>query len=130
MKLSIGAKIEKRHGPPLECEAEVVKLIDAMPRMAVVRIDGVQAIIAEKVVAFKTPEQFRACGIDPLAHKIVVVKQGYLYPKLTAIAPRHIMLLTPGAADMRIEKLNYVRRRRPLYPLDADVTFDPEKHLS
>ena len=130
LKLSIGAKIEKRHGPPLECEAEVVKLIDAKPRMAVVRIDGVQAIIAEKVVAFKTPEQFRACGIDPLAHKIVVVKQGYLYPKLTAIAPRHIMLLTPGAADMRIEKLNYVRRRRPLYPLDADVTFDPEKHLS
>jgi microcystin degradation protein MlrC len=127
VQLSIGAKIEKRHGPPLEVEAEVVRLIDANPKMVVVRVGGVQAILADAVVAFKSPDQFRACGIDPLAHKIVVVKQGYLYPKLTQIAPRHIMLLTPGAADMRIEKLNYVRRRKPMYPIEQDTVFEPEK---
>ncbi len=126
LKLSIGASVEKRHGPPLEAEAEVVRLVDAKPRMAVVRIGGVLAILSENVVAFKTPEQFRACGIEPLDHKIVVVKQGYLYPKLTEIAPRHILLLTPGAADMRIEKLNYIRRRKPLYPLEADTEYEPK----
>jgi hypothetical protein len=35
------------------------------------------------------------------------------------------MLLTPGAGDMRIESLTYTRRRKPLFPLDPDVTFDP-----
>jgi len=36
------------------------------------------------------------------------------------------MLLTPGAGDMRIESLTYTRRRKPLFPLDPGVTFDPE----
>ena len=112
--------------PPLETEVEVVRLIKSKPRMAVVRIGGVLAVLEEGVVAFKTPEQFHACGIEPLDHKIVVVKQGYLYPKLSAIAPRHILLLTPGAADMRLETLPYTRRQKPLYPLEPEAVFEPE----
>lgn len=124
VQLTIGATVEKRHGPPLDTEAEVVRLVQGKPRMAVVRIGTVLAILSEEVVSFRTPEQFQACGIDPLAHKLIVVKQGYLYPKLTKIAPLHIMLLTPGAADMRIEKLPYARRRRPMFPLEPEATFD------
>jgi len=127
VQLSIGATIETRYGPPLEVEAEVERLIPGSPRMAVIRIGGVHAILAESGVAFKSPEQFRSCGIDPLSHKIVVVKQGYLYPKLTAIAPRHIMLLTPGAGDMRIAKMVYTRRRKPMFPLEPNATFDLNK---
>jgi microcystin degradation protein MlrC len=123
VKLSIGATIEKRYGRPLKVKAEVVRLVQGKPRMAVIRIGTVLAILSDEVVSFRSPEQFQACGIDPLGHKIVVVKQGYLYPKLTKIAPRHIMLMTPGAADMRIEKLPYVRRRKPLFPLEPDATF-------
>ncbi len=123
VKLSIGATVEKRYGPPLEAEAEVVRLVRGKCRMAVIRIGSVLAILSEDVVSFRSPEQFQECGIDPLGHKIIVVKQGYLYPKLTKIAPRHIMLLTPGASDMRIEKLRYVRRRRPMHPLEPEATF-------
>lgn len=36
------------------------------------------------------------------------------------------MLLTPGAGDMRIERLPCTRRRRPLFPFEPDTTFDPE----
>ena len=104
----------------------VERLVPGTPRMAVVRIGGVHAILSEEVVSFREPDQFRACGIDPLAHKLVVVKQGYQYPKLTQIAPRHIMLLTPGAADMRIEKLSYTRRRKPLFPLEPNTAFEPD----
>lgn len=126
LQLSIGAFVEKRHGPPFEAQVEVERLVPGTPRMAMVRIGGVRAILSEAVVSFRTPEQFQACGIDPLAHKLVAVKQGYLYPKLSQIAPRHIMLLTPGAADMRIEKLSYTRRRKPLFPLEPDTAFDPD----
>ncbi len=124
LRLSIGATVEKRYGPPLDVEAEVVRLIPKGVRMAVVRAGGVEVILTEQVVAFTDPHQFQACGIDPLSRKIVVVKEGYLYPKLSQIAPRHIMLLTPGTGDMRIEKLKYVRRRKPLFPLESDARFE------
>jgi len=127
LRLSIGATVEKRFGPPLDVEAEVVRLPKTNPRMAVIRIGGVEAVLSERSVAFIHPRQFHACGIDPLTRKIVVVKQGYLYPALSQIAPRHIMLMTPGAGDMRIDKLAYVRRRKPLYPLEPDAAFEPEK---
>ncbi len=35
------------------------------------------------------------------------------------------MLLTPGAGDMRIERLTYTRRRQPLFPFEPDTPFDP-----
>jgi microcystin degradation protein MlrC len=125
LRLAIGATVDKRFGPPLEAEVEVVRLPKTSPAMAVVRIGEVEAVLEERPAAFIDPRQFDACGIDPLKRKIVVVKEGYLYPGLSRIAPRHIMLLTPGAGDMRIEKLTYVRRRKPMYPLEPETEFKP-----
>ena len=125
-RLSIGATIEKRHGPPLETEVEVVRLVQ-QPRMAVIKIDAVEAILTDGPNTFMDPGQFEPTGINPLNRKIVVVKMGYLYPGLTRIAPRYIMLLTPGAGDMRIEKLTYTRLRRPIFPLEPDTRFDPSE---
>ncbi len=124
LPLSIGATIEKRFGPPLQAEAQVVRLIEN-PRMALVRIGDVEAVLADGPMAFVDPGQFARCGIDPLSRKIAVVKEGYLYPGLTRIAPRYIMLLTPGAGDMRLEHLTYTRRRKPLFPFEPQTTFDP-----
>jgi microcystin degradation protein MlrC len=126
LKLQIGASIETRFGPPLEAEAEVVRLAKMVPRAAVVRIGGVEAILSERSSAFISPWQFQTCGIDPLQYKIVVVKEGYLFPGLSRIAPRHIMLLTPGAGDMRLERLVYHQRRKPEFPFEPDTQFDPE----
>jgi microcystin degradation protein MlrC len=126
LRLSLGATVEKRFGPPLEAEVEVLRLVRQNPRMAVVRIGRVEAILAEGPMAFTDAGQFEPCGIDPLSRKAVVVKEGYLYPGLTRIATRYIMLLTPGAGDMRIERLTYLRRRKPVFPFEADATFDPD----
>jgi microcystin degradation protein MlrC len=125
LRLSLGATVEKRFGPPLEADVQVVRLVKDS-RMAVVRIGEVEAILTEGPRAFIDPEQFVPCGIDPLRHKIVVVKEGYLYPGLTRIAPRYILLLTPGAGDMRIERLTYHLRRKPLFPFEPDAAFDPD----
>ena len=126
LRLSIGATVEKRFGSPLEAEVEILRLVKNDPRMAVIRISDVEAILAEKPVAFTNTKQFSSCGIDPLSRKIVVVKEGYLYPGLTRIAPRYIMLLTPGSGDMRIEYLTYMRRRKPAFPFETDTTFNPD----
>ncbi len=126
LKLRIGATIETRFGPPLEVEAEIVRLVPMVPRAVVVRIDGVEAVLSEQTSAFIAPWQFQTCGIDPLQYKIVVVKEGYLFPKLSRIAPRHIMLLTPGSGDMRLERLVYHRRRKPMFPFEPETQFDAE----
>jgi len=129
VSLSVGATVEKRFGPPLQAEAQVVRLAKDSA-MAIIRIGNVEAILADGPMAFTDPGQFKPCGIDPLSYKIVVVKEGYLYPGLTRIAPRYIMLLTPGAGDMRIERLTYARRRRPIFPFEPDATFDLEAAVS
>jgi microcystin degradation protein MlrC len=125
VRLPVGATVEKRFGPPLEAEVEIVRLVESA-RMAVGRIGEVEVILAERPTAFTDARQFEPCGIDPLSRKLVVVKEGYLYPGLTRIAPRYIMLLTPGAGDMRIERLSYLRRRKPVFPFERDTPFDPE----
>ncbi|MEN6449864.1 MAG: M81 family metallopeptidase [Thermoguttaceae bacterium] len=127
VQLSIGATVEKRHGPPLVTEVEVVRLVKSPSRMAVVKIGGVEAVLQESAAEVIDPAQFKPLGIEPLSRKIVVVKEGYLYPKLTKIAPRSIMLLTPGSSDLRVEKLDYKHLQRPMFPLDPDAAFEPEK---
>jgi microcystin degradation protein MlrC len=124
VRLSIGATIEKRHGPPLEADVEVVRLVNS-PRLVIGRIGHVEVVLAPDPTAFTDPRQFEPCGIEPLSRKLVVVKEGYLYPGLTRIAPRYVMLLTPGAGDMRIERLTYLRRRKPVFPFEPETSFDP-----
>jgi microcystin degradation protein MlrC len=121
--IPIGATIEQRYGPPFEAEVNVLRLI-LQPKSAVIKIGGVEAILTEGPSTFTNLSQFERCSINPLERKIVVTKMGYLYPGLTSIAPRYIMLLTPGSGDMRIEKLIYNRLRRPVFPLDPDTQFN------
>ncbi len=126
IKVAIGATIETRFGPPLEADLQVVRLVPE-PRLVVGRIGEVEVILGEGPTAFTNPRQFEPCGIEPLSRKVVVVKEGYLYPELTRIAPRYIMLLTPGSGDMRIERLKYVRRRTPVFPFEPDTVFQAER---
>jgi microcystin degradation protein MlrC len=116
--------VEKRFGPPLQAGVEVVRLVNN-PRLAVGRIGEVEVVLGEGPAAFADARQFEPCGIDLLSRKLVVVKEGCLDPGLTRIAPRYLMLLTPGAGDMRIERLSYVRRRQPVFPFEPDAPFDP-----
>jgi microcystin degradation protein MlrC len=99
-------------------------LITTGQQKAVVRIGDVEAILAAGSAGFTNLREFELCGIDPLQRKIVVVKQGYLFPELSRIARRHIMLLTPGCGDMRIEQLTYLRRRKPIFPFEQSTAFD------
>jgi microcystin degradation protein MlrC len=60
-----------------------------------------------------------------MQQKIVVVKQGYLFPDLADHAPRAIMALSPGATDLRLQELPYQRLPRPIFPLDGDFGWEP-----
>jgi microcystin degradation protein MlrC len=93
------------------------------PTLAVVRVEGVTVLLTTQRWAFTTLSSFQRAHLDPLTHKIVVVKLGYLFPELRDNAPRSIMALSPGFTDLRLERLPYQQIRRPLYPLDPGTAW-------
>lgn len=61
---------------------------------------------------------FESVDIDISKFKIIVVKLGYLFPELAAIAERSILMFTPGSSCERLQDMNAQNIRRPMFPLD------------
>ncbi len=126
--LAVGGKLDRAHGGPLPLRARVTGLIqDPGGRigMATVQVRGVTVVLTVDRRLFLDRASIAASGVNPGDQRIVVVKQGYLFPDLADHAPRAIMALTPGASDLRIENLPYEHIRRPIYPLDGEFQWEP-----
>ncbi len=127
INITVGGKIDNVYSKPLSISGTVIRLLPEPPEntqmSAVVQVEGVMLVLLSGHKAFTHPDHFKAVEIDPLAHKIVVVKEGYLFQGLRDIAPRSIMALTPGFAYQLVEKLDYQNVRRPIYPLDPQMTW-------
>ena len=90
-----------------------------------VRIGGIVATFHAQPIGITTPHHFEAMDISPAAHQLYVVKLGYLHPQLEDVAGRHIILQSPGVADLDLTRLTWSHVRRPIYPLDADMAWRP-----
>jgi len=134
LSLSVGGKIDHVYSQPLPVRGKVLRTIrlsdDPSQVAAVMQVEGITLVLLDWTMAFTHPDQFQRVDIDPLAHKIVVVKEGYLFPGLRAIAPHTIMALTPGFANQILEELEYLRVRRPIYPLDPQMTWSADPGAS
>lgn len=137
VRLSLGGKLDPVHGQPLEISG-VVKTVVTVPwplygpeagraqnRQCVVQIGGVQVIITEQRTPFHRLDDFRKLGIEPAEHALIVVKVGYLVPELKALAATALLALSPGAVDQDITRLPYQHIRRPMYPFDPDMNWEP-----
>ena len=51
----------------------------------------------------------------------MVVKIGYLVPELYNMRGDWIMALTPGGVDQDLERLEYKRIKRPMFPLNQNM---------
>ena len=131
VRLSIGGKLDPVNGRPLAVTGRVQRLSAApqdhseTPTIAIVRVAGVSIMLTVDRRPFADRASIAAAGVDSMQQKIVVVKQGYLFPDFYDHAPRTIMALSPGATDLRLEKLPYRRLPRPIFPLDADFAWEP-----
>jgi microcystin degradation protein MlrC len=130
--LRIGGKLDTTNARPFPVTVQVERLAadpqgqSREPAMAVVRVAGVRVILTAGRRFFTQLEHFAAAGLDPQQQKLVVVKQGYLFPELADIAPMAFMALTPGATDLRLERLPYRHLPRPIFPLEGDFAWAPE----
>lgn len=126
VRLSLGGKLDPRTSQPLPVSGRVLNIVPGENTEVVVQIGGVKVIITHRRRPYHFIADFQRLGIEPLAHKIVVVKIGYLEPDLKRAAPRALLALSPGAVDQAIERLPFRRLQRPKYPLDKDMTWEPE----
>lgn len=110
---------------PLDIRGTVVSLHPDDPIggiIAVVRAGGVNVIITSRRKPYHYLKDFTDLGLDPTAHKLLVVKIGYLVPELRQIAQYALLALTPGAVNQDIPALSYRRVVRPIFPLDPEFT--------
>jgi microcystin degradation protein MlrC len=98
--LTIGGKIDVVFGKPLTIKGIVRNITETAEKekAAVVEVNGIFTVLLSKRRSFTSPQDFAEVDIDPLAHKIVVMKLGYLFAGFRDIAPYTIMALTPAFA--------------------------------
>ncbi|MCB8944239.1 MAG: M81 family metallopeptidase [Ardenticatenaceae bacterium] len=124
--VSLGGKLDAVHGRPLTVTGRVIFLKEQAEvggDLAVLQSGGVKVIVTQRRKPFHYIAEFEKLGIDPLAHKIVVVKIGYLVPDLKRAAPKALLALSPGAVNQDIVNLRYERIKRPMFPLDAEMEW-------
>jgi microcystin degradation protein MlrC len=128
--VSLGGKLDTAHGAPVAVTGTVEHLFQPEPgqravAVATLRVGGIRILIPEMRHVFTRIEHFRQAGIEPLDHRLVVVKLGYLFPELHDVAPREILALSPGCADLELTRLPFRYVQRPIYPLDRDFDWQP-----
>jgi microcystin degradation protein MlrC len=89
------------------------------------QVQGVKVIVTKYRTPFHHIVDFEQIGISPGEHKIIVVKIGYLVPELKQIAAQALLALSPGAVNQNITDLNFTRIRRPQFPFDPDMEWNP-----
>jgi len=131
VRLSIGGKLDPVHGRPLEVTGLVERLSigpgvpSRLPTTALVRVGGVRVILTMDRRPLLDRISIQAAGVDLMQQKIVVVKQGYLFPDLSDFAPRAIIAFSSGAVNFHLAELPYRNLLRPIFPIDPDVAWDP-----
>ena len=126
---SLGGKLDTKHGRPVTVRGVVTSVLrdDAVGGdIAVIRSGGVSTIVTSRRKPYHYVRDMLALGLDPAAQDVTAVKIGYLVPDLRAAARHALLALTPGAVNQDITGLRYERVQRPIFPLDAQMVWEPE----
>jgi microcystin degradation protein MlrC len=86
-------------------------------------------ILTAQREAFTMLEQFRRLGIELAQEPMIVVKLGYLFPELQPVAAQSLLALSPGIVNPDITALVYQHVRRPSFPLDPHMAWQPDLRL-
>ena len=120
----VGAEVDDRYSPPILLSGVVEAIhkgdIHAETEV-VIKVGSLKVIVTKKRKPYHREKDFTQLGLNPRETDILVVKIGYLVPELYNIRGDWIMALTPGGVDQDLERLDYKRIKRPMFPLDKDM---------
>lgn len=130
----LGGKVDPAYGAPLELTGQVMRVTDGSymalgPRWggtvqhlgptAVLRVGGIDIVVASKRLQCTELETFTHAGIDPSEKAVVAVKSIHHFRAAYAPIAAHILVVDSGAlATKDLTRLPYKNLRRPIFPLD------------
>lgn len=138
--LTVGGKTDDRHGPPLTLTGTVRVLSDgrfvnhgpmftgmacAMGRTAVFVVGNVEIILTERRVQPFDAQVLRSVGIEPRERLLIGLKSAvHFRADYQPFARRIFETATPGIHNPDVTQYEFKHRRRPMWPLDEDATWD------
>lgn len=138
-----GGKTDLLHGPPLPLDVNVVSLHEGRFRetgvthggmtefdqggTAIVRTDdGIDLMLTSRRMVPFSLSQLTSHGIDPHRYRILICKG--VHAPVAAYGPvcqSMIRVNTMGSTCADLAQLRYTNRRRPMFPWEADVQWNP-----
>ncbi|MEX2315460.1 MAG: MlrC C-terminal domain-containing protein, partial [Thermomicrobiales bacterium] len=140
VQLELGGHTDSRHGEPLQVEGYVKLISDGRYRNAGPMHAGVEVNLGATVVLVvdtidvlvttypETPidlNVFRSHGIEPASKRVVALKgKGHFRAAFEPIASRVVLVEGPGITGADLQRLEFTKLRRPIWPLDAAVEWE------
>jgi microcystin degradation protein MlrC len=140
-RLRVGGKCDNLHGAPFVAEFTVRGLYDgkfeeSQPRHGgITQFDQGRTALVEtttgltvmlttrRMVPFSLG-QLTSCGLTPSRFRVLVAKG--VHAPVAAYAPvcKHLIRVdTPGVTSADLSRLEYHRRRRPMFPFETDAAW-------
>jgi microcystin degradation protein MlrC len=144
ISLLVGGKVDNWHGEPVAVQGSVQNISDGrfiqkgswmtgremnMGRSVVLNCQngGVRLLLTERKTVPFDAEQLRSQSIQPESEHIIVVKSAVAWQAAYGdIARLAIPVDTPGLCTTHLERFNYRKLRRPIYPLDPEMVWSDE----
>lgn len=132
-EFSIGAWLDTRWVPPVKVTGTVQSLHDgrfvyrggpigntevSLGPSAVLRVGGLQFLVASHALYEHMDEHYAACGIDISGCRLVSFKNLMNFRKLLSDDVDFIALHGPGGTPLRLQDIAWENRKRPYWPAD------------
>ncbi|MGI8686970.1 MAG: M81 family metallopeptidase [Thermomicrobiales bacterium] len=139
VRTEVGGAFDPERFPPLMIEGQVHLLSDGRfiaefngmdafsGPTAVVIAANYTLVLGSRPVSLHDRSFFFAHGQDPKQFDCVVVKSPHCKPHMYAEwCARIINVDAPGSTSANLPYLGHTACARPIFPLDPDITFDPQ----
>ena len=138
----IGGTLDPQRFTPLEITAKVRLLADGLFRSesfgeewlagptAVLEVENFTLVVSSRAVNLYDRSFFYAHGQNPARFDAVVIKSPHCQPHMYADwCAQMVHVDAPGSSSANLPYLGHTRCARPMFPLDADVSFQPKVRL-
>ena len=138
----IGGTLDPQRFTPLEITAKVRLLADGRFRSesfgeewhagqtAVLEAENFTLVVSSRSVNLYDRSFFYAHGQNPSRFDVVVIKSPHCQPHMYAEwCTQMVHVDAPGSSSANLPYLGHTRCARPMFPLDASVSFQPQPKL-
>jgi microcystin degradation protein MlrC len=139
IRVRLGGAIDAKRFIPLEVDATVELLSRGVGRYetwpgiynagpsAVLKFENFTVVVMTQPVALSDRALYYANGLDPRNFDLIVVKSPHCeYQMYDAWVEKNFSIDAPGSTSANLRSLGHAICRRPVFPLDDNVSFKPQ----